>query len=92
VRKRPGKESTPLLDAVGSRAAAEAPSKKSGGLWASMKRNLFGGSSAVRSSDSDAIIDPVGSLPSSADDGLPTYHIFSLASGHLYERFLKVGC
>jgi hypothetical protein len=99
VRKRPGMEKVPLLDSIGSRstAAVGGGSKKTAaGLWAAMSSKLFGGSSGGRAGDNitDACVN--GALVSNGasctivDGERPTYHVFSLASGHLYERFLKV--
>jgi hypothetical protein len=95
-------ENMPLLDAVGSRESSDKAKKpkKASGLWASMSRKLFGSSSSgsiaapnangtvVACVNGARVTD--GSSCTIVESERPTYHIFSLASGHLYERFLKV--
>ena len=86
VRKRPGLESVALLDVLGG-------TKKKGGLWESMSRSIFGENGHVIEGpaacvNGASIAD--GSPCTIVETERPTYHIFSVASGHLYERFLKI--
>ncbi len=81
VRKKPGREGESLLSQMGAAAASPGGDGKGGsdGLLSSIS-NLFGGASSS------------GALPGEEihADGRPIVHVFSLASGHLYERFLKI--
>ena len=92
VARKSGKEMVPLLDvqAIMRARVLSAQAKKAetsgggGGLFAA----LFGGSDDTK----QVAIDPLAaseSLRNKKRSG-ETIHIFSLASGHLYERFLKI--
>ena len=75
LRKRAGMEKEDVLSADGG-----ADEQGGGSLWSKTKSFLGGKQQAARSPDSLA---PVGEDNS-------RIHIFSVASGHLYERFLKI--
>lgn len=86
VRKRAGLEAVALLDALGASKQEEGR-----GLWASMSRSLFGGNASGRPAACVNGRSVADGYPCTIDDAeRPTYHIFSVASGHLYERFLKI--
>ena len=75
VRKQAGKEQIPLLDEI-SQDEAEGGGEVGEGVWSSLSNKLFGGAGK-------------GAGDGEADDD-ETVHVFSLATGHLYERLLKI--
>lgn len=78
VRRRPGLESAKLLvedDEEAAEVALQASQEDSRGFWGSV-RSFFGGKATAGSA-----------AVTGKDDRI---HVFSLASGHLYERFLKI--
>eukprot|EP00041_Stephanoeca_diplocostata_P033270 m.1095789 g.1095789 ORF g.1095789 m.1095789 type:complete len:1625 (+) comp24304_c0_seq1:77-4951(+) len=90
VKKRAGMEQEELLQ-DDSETDGNAPTKKAGGLWDSLK-STFGGQNGND--------DKADATSSGGDETAPstdvtervgeTINVFSLASGHLYERFLKI--
>jgi UDP-glucose:glycoprotein glucosyltransferase len=86
VRKLPGKESEALLSTLdalsggggggGALEITPAPAG-GGGLLGSLARGLFGGGSG-------------GGKSGALVEAKPVVNVFSIASGHLYERFLKI--
>jgi len=76
VQKRAGREGEGLVQGGGGPADAANPS-----LWSSIS-NLFGEGKAAAAAAAPAFDPAVRSNE--------TIHVFSLASGHLYERFLKI--
>lgn len=82
VTKRPGMESVPLLPAEGDDEQDDLEASMSGGgMWSSLTSTLFGSDKANKKQKKVARADE-------DDDGL--IHVFSLATGHLYERFLRI--
>ncbi|MCO5110351.1 MAG: hypothetical protein M9929_05840 [Burkholderiaceae bacterium] len=80
VRKKAGMESASLLEKLKPEGGGGGGSGGGGGggeLWGAVSRTLFGGGGAEASSEGKG-------------GEKPLVHIFSLASGHLYERFLKI--
>lgn len=75
VVKRRGLESYSLLDTIEDKA-------QKGGLWDTLSNGIFGKS---ESSSSKSV---VTTTPSHEDDD--KIHVFSLASGHMYERLLRI--
>ncbi|KAA0156433.1 hypothetical protein FNF29_01225 [Cafeteria roenbergensis] len=78
VRRRPGFESAKLLveeEEEAAEVALQASQETSRGFWGSV-RSFFGGKASASST-----------AVAGKDDRI---HVFSLASGHLYERFLKI--
>ena len=79
---------------------AAAAAASSGGVLSSLSRRLFGGSDAAKAAATHATGAPSSHAPlvhvnataagSAGVDTRPPLHVFSLASGHLYERFLKI--
>ena len=101
VAKKAGKEGEPLL----LPAATPAPSSGGGGagdsgggsgsLLSRLSSSLFGGGSASGGKNATQLAAISASTSASAsaaghNDTRPLLHVFSLASGHLYERFLKI--
>ena len=80
LRKRPGMEKEDVLSGDG--AADDQAGAAGGSLWSKTKSFLGGKPAAARAHAGDELV-PVGE-----DNG--RIHIFSVASGHLYERFLKI--
>jgi UDP-glucose:glycoprotein glucosyltransferase len=78
VMKRPGKEHIPLLEESSSSSTGRArdSEEKEGGFWKNLKSSIFGQEGGVVKSEGNG------------DDD--TIHVFSLATGHLYERFLRI--
>eukprot|EP00045_Choanoeca_perplexa_P016030 m.211199 g.211199 ORF g.211199 m.211199 type:complete len:1566 (-) comp17147_c0_seq4:48-4745(-) len=75
VARKPGMEKTRLLEAMPSGGAKDS-TEKSEGIWDSIS-TFMGGNAKV----------PVGKNGKREGE---TINIFSIASGHLYERFLKI--
>jgi UDP-glucose:glycoprotein glucosyltransferase len=84
VRKRPGMERKRLLD--GDAPAADGGRGRGGAQLAAGEggESLWGKASSLWSGAAGAR----GGAAAADDDG--KVHVFSLASGHLYERFLKI--
>jgi UDP-glucose:glycoprotein glucosyltransferase len=78
VRKKPGMEKVALLDSISAEHGTEGGSDDATptptSLWSSMSRHLFGNKDNATALTAEK----------------PLIHVFSLASGHLYERFLKI--
>lgn len=88
VSKRPGMENIPLLEEVGADGAsvpseAEAGGVVGGGGIFSSIHKIIGGGSAKANSDTAV-------TTASASDEDNKIHVFSLATGHLYERLLRI--
>ena len=75
VRKRAGKADVPLLDDISKVGQGEGGDD---GLLSSLSKKVFGGSGGG------------GKALASSSDPNETVHVFSLATGHLYERMLKI--
>ncbi|KAI8146122.1 UDP-glucose:glycoprotein glucosyltransferase-domain-containing protein [Fennellomyces sp. T-0311] len=76
VRKNPGMESEDVLaESTGSGSVVDQAS----GIWTSVKQKLFGGEQKDQTTDAQQ------AKPKQAD-----INIFSVASGHLYERFMSI--
>jgi hypothetical protein len=80
VRKRTGQERSTLLETLGTEQADHNP-----GFFGSLKKSIFGGDSSVEDAEAGRRLHADGSV-----DTRPLIHVFSLASGHLFERFLKI--
>jgi UDP-glucose:glycoprotein glucosyltransferase len=97
MKRRAGKEGEQLLEAMPSSSetpAASAPTPgedsaskgaASGGLWASLTSLVGGGQAAAKAGTGDASV-----LGEGEERHGEVINIFSLASGHLYERCLKI--
>mmetsp|Transcript_92627 Transcript_92627/g.299578 ORF Transcript_92627/g.299578 Transcript_92627/m.299578 type:complete len:1767 (+) Transcript_92627:166-5466(+) len=93
VQTRPGKNHKDLFEESSSpgRVAKLANDPSSGGGdgmlsgWISSLGSMFGGADAARKEDDSAV-----AKSNSEGEGLPTIHIFSVASGHLYEKLLSI--
>ena len=84
VQPRPGQENVRLLDIVENESSSPQLVKREGqGMWG-MFRGMFGSESATASPSK------VESAVISSGRSGETINIFSLASGHLYERFMKI--
>lgn len=82
VRKRPGKEAIPLLDdisAVAIEASSSEGEAESSGMWSKVSK-MF-------SSTTQGAAGGGGQIVANKNE---TVHVFSLATGHLYERMLKI--
>ena len=77
VRKRAGAEGMRLYPALGELDKGSSEFASSKGLMDSV-RSFFGNSASSGSSSNAVAVDR------------PVVHVFSIASGHLYERFLKI--
>jgi len=95
VRLRPGRSLEDMMEVDkmgGSRSARASGGKRGWGsrLFGSLK-SMLGGEEGAQS-DSQAVAAPAeegGAVATSGSD-LPTIHIFSVASGHLYEKLLGI--
>lgn len=74
VSKKPGKEAINLLDEDGAAAGADDEENESGGIWSSIKKGLGLGGDGSKEAKSNET----------------TINVFSVASGHLYERFMSI--
>lgn len=77
VTKRPGQAGADLL-------ADEADEASNGGLWNSITSSFGGGGGAGGGANED------GSAAGGEAQSVETINIFSVASGHLYERLLRI--
>jgi UDP-glucose:glycoprotein glucosyltransferase len=106
LERRPGMEAEDVLDVEGGAPGGALPGGGgvggggeggSGGIWGSIK-SMFGSKQAAAAVVADA--DASDASDAASSSGVPanpkfkfsgeTIHIFSVASGHLYERFLKI--
>lgn len=78
VNKRPGFEHIPLLDDPEEPRQAKAAAAGASDMWSSIT-GLFSGSKDKSKADN--------AVAASEDD---TIHVFSLATGHVYERLLRI--
>ena len=82
LMKRPGMEHADVLAPLRDGDGDSDDSDKSGSLWVRAKGWLGAGGSASASAGDNAL--------ATAGEDNSKIHIFSVASGHLYERFLKI--
>ncbi|KAJ1468058.1 hypothetical protein T484DRAFT_1856655 [Baffinella frigidus] len=84
AKRRPGHEFDTLRDEEGAPASG-ADGAPGGGMWSSLG-SMFGYEAE------GAVAAPPAAAAGSKEVavGLETIHVFSLASGHLYERMLKI--
>ena len=96
LARRPGMEHEDVLEEVSHGNEKEGrpggPGERVLGWWGAVTSRFFGARDGARSAaavvlDSDAAS---SSASSDTEDALETIHVFSVASGHLYERFLKI--
>jgi UDP-glucose:glycoprotein glucosyltransferase len=80
VMKRPGKEHIPLLEDKDSSSRNGGEAEKEGGFWKNLKSSIFGQEEGGEK----------GIVKRRGDGDDDTIHVFSLATGHLYERFLRI--
>lgn len=82
VAKRPGKEQVPLLQDANGDDDSDDIDEASGGMWESIS-SLFGGGSDKKKKSKPA-------LPKPTNEEDNRIHVFSLATGHMYERLLRI--
>jgi UDP-glucose:glycoprotein glucosyltransferase len=100
VRRKPGQERAQLLDPSilsggggGARNKAVKAAQKVQGAVAGVWNSVFGGSDSAAAGSADLAATDANAMvsdPVLAPRSGETIHVFSLASGHLYERFLKI--
>jgi UDP-glucose:glycoprotein glucosyltransferase len=69
------------------------PGERLAGWWGAVTSRFFGARDGARSAAPKVVLDSdaaSSSASSDTEDALETIHVFSVASGHLYERFLKI--
>ena len=82
VQKRPGMEAEDVLAPPTDEAEEEAEeTKEKAGIWGSIRGMVGGKGDKGRGKIRTASV---------SKDGSTTVHVFSVASGHLYERFLRL--
>jgi UDP-glucose:glycoprotein glucosyltransferase len=98
VSKRPGKEHLTLLGG-GEEGEEEESGKQrknsdssSSSFWQNLKSSFFGGSGGDEATEKNSLQRQLGQSQAGVgeeeDDN--RIHVFSLATGHLYERFLRI--
>ena len=85
LARRPGMEREDVLEA-GPEARGETGREIGGKGWWGTVTSLFG----TRDGGPGAAVSPSVAGSEQLQGGLETIHVFSVASGHLYERFLKI--
>ena len=85
VRKRVGKEKVSLLDKITNEDGSEMKTNDD-----NADSGLMGYISNIWSTDKKQKQRSLGEDGGEAEDKLDTIHVFSLASGHLYERLLRI--
>ncbi|KAK9811403.1 hypothetical protein WJX72_003341 [[Myrmecia] bisecta] len=89
LRKRPGLEAE---DVLGPHAAEDGNEDQEGSIWGRMS-NLLGGKESKRGEAAPSRVS-TGLLPRdgsmTAEEDPDTIHIFTVASGHMYERLQKI--
>ena len=86
LRRRPGMEGEDVLKRTGEGSGADdaAASAGGGGLWGRRARGWLGASPPPPPPGGEVAV------PDGGGEDNSKIHIFSVASGHLYERFLKI--
>jgi UDP-glucose:glycoprotein glucosyltransferase len=106
VSKRPGKEHLSLLGGGGEegeeeKEAGNAKQKKSNSdsadsssssFWQNLKSSFFGGSDGegTEKKKKNSLQRQLGQSQEEGEEDDNRIHVFSLATGHLYERFLRI--